>query len=108
MPVFLLKLNHMSESQNMLMYIQTIRFSLYEKGADWQSYVEAVRLLCQAHNWGWESVCWYLWMNASEGPFGGKGKASWSKVKWPSTKTCFIFDWGEVYNAATCRYTHVL
>ncbi|KAI0208143.1 hypothetical protein LSAT2_007193 [Lamellibrachia satsuma] len=20
----------------------------------------------QANNWGWESVCWYLWMNASE------------------------------------------
>ena len=29
------------------------------------------------------------------------------KRKWPSTKTCFVFDrGGEVCNAATCRYTH--
>ena len=34
MSVFLLQPQHMSESQNMLMYIQTVR-SLYEKGADW-------------------------------------------------------------------------
>ena len=34
MSVFLLQPQLMSESQNMLMYIQTVR-SLYEKGADW-------------------------------------------------------------------------
>ena len=64
---------------------------------------------------GWESVCWYLWMNASESrpaatpsgaPFRSTGKASWGNAKWPSTKTCFAFDRAEVCNAATCRYTH--
>ena len=114
MSVFLLQPQHLSESHNLLMYVQTIR-SLYEKGADWRSYDEAFRSLRQANNWGWESVCWYLWMNASESrpattpsvtPFRSKGKASWGKAKWPSTKTCFAFDRGEVCNAATCRYTH--
>ena len=114
MSVFLLQPQHMSESHNMLMYIQTVR-SLYEKGADWRSYDEAFRSLRQANNWGWESVCWYLWMNASDSrpaatpsrpPFRNTGKASFGKAKWPSTQTCFAFDWGEVYNAATFRYTH--
>ena len=114
MSVFLLQPQHLSESHNLLMHVQTIR-SLYEKGADWRSYDEAFRSLRQANNWGWESVCWYLWMNASESrpaatpsvtPFRSKGKASWGKAKWPSTKTCFAFDRGEVCNAATCRYIH--
>ena len=65
MSVFLLQPQHMAESHNMLMYIQTIR-SLYEKGADWRSYDEAFRSLRQDYNWGWESVFWYRWMNASE------------------------------------------
>ena len=114
MSVFLLQPQHMAESHNMLMYIQTVR-SLYEKGADWRSYDEAFRSLRQANNWGWESVCWYLWMNASESrpaatpsgaPFRSTGKVSWGNAKWPSTKTCFAYDRGEVCNAATCRYTH--
>ena len=93
MSVFLLQPQHLSESHNLLMYVQTIR-SLYEKGADWRSYDEAFRSLRQANNWGWESVCWYLWMNASESrpaatpsvtPFRSKGKASWGKARWPST-----------------------
>ena len=99
---FFLQPQHMSESHNLLMYVQTIR-SLYEKGADWRSYDEAFRSLRQANNWGWESVCRYLWMNASESrpaatpsvtPFRSKGKASWGKAKWPSTKTCFALDRG--------------
>ena len=114
MSVFLLQPQHMAESHNMLMYIQTVR-SLYEKGADWRSYDEAFRSLRQANNWGWESVCWYLWMNASESrpaatpsgaPFRSTSKVSWGNAKWPSTKTCFAYDRGEVCNAATCRYTH--
>ena len=114
MSVFLLQPQHMAESHNMLMYIQTVR-SLYEKGSDWRSYDEAFRSLRQANNWGWESVCWYLWMNASESrpaatpsgaPFRSTGKVSWGNAKWPSTKTCFAYDRGEVCNAATCRYTH--
>ena len=114
MSVFLLQPQHMAESHNMLMYIQTIR-SLYEKGADWRSYDEAFRSLRQDYNWGWESVCWYLWMNASESrpaatpsgaPFRSTGKASWGNAKWPSIKTCFAYDRGEVCNAATFRYTH--
>ena len=114
MSVFLLQPQHMAESYNMLMYIQTVR-SLYEKGADWRSYDEAFRSLRQANNWGWESVCWYLWMNASESrpaatpsgaPFRSTGKVNWGNAKWPSTKTCFAYDRGEVCNAATCRYTH--
>ena len=49
-------------------------------------------------------------MNASEGcqddtpsgaPFRIKDKASWVKAKWPSTKTCFAFDQGKVYNTET-------
>ena len=89
MSVFLLQPQHMSESQNMLMYIQTVR-SLYEKGADWRLYDEAFRSLRHANNWGWESVCWYLWMNASESrpavtlsgtPSRSTGKASWGKAK---------------------------
>ena len=100
MSVFLLQPQHMSESHNMLMYIQTVR-SLYEKGADWRSYDEAFQSLRQANNWGWESVCWYLWMNASESrpaatpcgaPFRSTGKTSWGNAKWPSTKTCFAFE----------------
>ena len=114
MYVFLLQPQHMSESHNMLMYIQTV-LSLYEKGADWRSYDDAFRSLRQANNWGWESVCWYLWMNASESrpaatpggtPSRSTGKGSWGKAKVPSTKTCFAFDRGEVCNAATSRYTY--
>ena len=93
MSVFLLQPQHMSESHNMLMYIQTVH-SLYEKGADWRSYDEAFRSLRQANNWGWESVCWYLWMNASEsrpaatpsgGPFRSTGKASWGNPPKPTS-----------------------
>ena len=114
MSVFLLQPQHRSESHNMLIYIQTVR-SLYEKGADWRSYDEAFRSLRQANNWGWESVCWYLWMNASESrpaattsgaPFRSTGKASWGNVKWPSTKTCFAFDRGEVCSHLSL-HTHV-
>ena len=112
--LFFFSSHSICQNHIILMYVQTIR-SLYEKGADWRSYDEAFRSLRQANNWGWESVCWYLWMNASESrpaatssvtPFRSKGKASWGKAKWPSTKTCFAFDRGEVCNAATCRYTH--
>ena len=39
---FFLKPQHISESQNILMYIQTVRL-FYEKGADWRLYDEAFR-----------------------------------------------------------------
>ena len=98
------------------MYIQTVR-SLYENGAVWRSYDEAFRSLRQANNWGWESVCWFLWMNASQSrpaatpsgsPFRSKGKASWGKAKWPSTKTCFAFDRGGMPVMQQPVATHII
>ena len=61
MSVFLVQPQHMSESHNMLMYIQTVG-SLYEKGADWLSYDEAFRSLRQANNLGGLYIYIYIYI----------------------------------------------
>ena len=119
--VLLLQPSNLPDAGALLMYIETIR-KMYERGSDWWSYDQAFRTLRRVNNWAWDSVCMQLWMDASGAGhavapggrqmavagalFRNKSKPGWGKAKWPTNKHCFAFNYGEVCNAETCRYTH--